>query len=115
MDGIGHAPLAAFLLALLGSEVTLARILRSMNVIIAAEAIDFLPSALGSSLDMPASFVGADEVTFALGADPLVGDRVELETLKIGLCRLRSGVDERHVKLVCGTAPGVSDKIVFLR
>lgn len=86
-----------------------------MDVVVAAEAIDLLPGALGSRLHMPASFVGTDEVTFALGADPFAIDGVVFKPFKIGLCRLGCGADGRRLKLIRRAGSCVSDKNGFLR
>ena len=88
--------------------MTFARVWRCVNSIVATLAHDLLSCALGSRLHVPASFVGTDEVAFALGADPLADGVVVFETFKVCLCgprRLRFGVDEGQVKVSCRATP----------
>ena len=119
VDGIsGGALLSAFLLALLGREVALARIWRRVDVILAAETLDLHPSALGGRLHVPTSFVGTDEVTSALRADQLASGEVVFKVLKVGLWRLWGlffDADKGRVKVSCRTATGVSGESRFLK
>lgn len=116
VDGVGgDTLLPTFLLALLGREVALARIVCCVNVIAAAEAFDLFAGASSSRLDMPTGFVGADEVTFALRTDPLAGDGVVFKEFKVGLCRHCFDLDKGEVKAVCRAALSVSDEGEFLR
>ena len=119
VEGIGGgALLSTFIFAHLGREVALARKLLSVDAIPATEALDLLPSALGGRLRVPTSFVGTDEVTSALHADPLASDEVAFKAFKVGLWRLFGlffNADNGRVNVSCTTATGVSDKSRFLR
>lgn len=87
-DGIGGgAPLTALLLALLGGEVTLARVVARVDVVATAKTHHLLTGTLGRRFGVPAGLMGTDEVVFALRADPLASDGVILETVEIGLSR----------------------------
>jgi len=81
-------PLAAPLLALLGCEVTLAGPHGRVDAVTTPKALNLFPRTLGRRFDMPASLVGADEVLFALWANPLASKGVVFKTGEVGLGRL---------------------------
>jgi len=73
--------------------MTFARIVPGVDAVATAKAQDLLTSALCRRFRMPAGLMGADEVVFALRANPLVSDVVVLETFEIG----PGGSDVRRV------------------
>ena len=85
VDGVGGGTPLPALLTFLGAEVTLAGVVRGVDMVAAAKAHDLLPGALGCRLHMPAGLMGADEVALALCADPLASDGAVLDAVEASL------------------------------
>ena len=99
------APLPAPFLALLGREVTFAGPLGRVDAVTTAKALNLCSRTLGRGFDMSASLVSADEVLFALGANPLASEGVVFKTDEVSLGRLYlAGVAQ-----CAGVAQGAED------